>query len=276
MFRELISKPYGLFLVAGPTGSGKTTTLYSAISELRKNGSNIMTCEDPIEYQIDGVSQAEVDEGSGHSLPSQLRAVLRQDPDVVMVGEIRDAETAQLAFNAAASGHMVFATMHCNDAVSVIPRLMEMGIEPSLLSSSLVGTMSQRLIRTLCPNCKQESAPTEEEAHILESAFGLEHVDKVFHAVGCDKCLNTGYKGRVAVHEVLPVVDDVESLIASSAPIEKIRAEAAYYGYLPMQQDAIARVLAGDTTVEEARRVLKIATIEKRSAPRTIDFPKAA
>lgn len=275
MFRELIAKPYGLFLVTGPTGSGKTTTLYAAVEELKQTATNIMTCEDPVEYDINGINQSEVQERTGLTFGKQLKAILRQDPDVVLIGEIRDAETADIAIRAATSGHMVLATMHCNDAVSAVPKLYDMGIDAHSLSSALVGTLSQRLIRVLCPSCKKSATPTEEESSILTKNFGLENVEQVWHACGCEECMNTGYKGRTGVHEVLPVTDEVSTLVENRARPEEIKKAASYYGYLPMQQDAITRVLAGETTVEEAMRVLAIDTIEKRSAPRTIQVPKA-
>ena len=276
MFRELISKPYGLFLVTGPTGSGKTTTLYAALDELKQSATNIMTCEDPVEYDLSGVSQAEVNEKGGLTFTSQLKAILRQDPDVVLVGEIRDRETAEIAMRAALSGHMVLSTMHCNDAASAVPRLLDMGIDAYTLSTALVGTLSQRLIRVLCPSCKKAEAPTADEKQVLETNFGLENVEQVWHACGCSECMNTGYKGRTAVHEVMPVADDVAELIASGGSVEQLKKAASYYGYLPMQQDAIARVMNGETTVDEARRVLMIDTITKRSAPRTMEFNKAS
>lgn len=275
MFRELIAKPYGLFLVTGPTGSGKTTTLYAAVEELKQTATNIMTCEDPVEYDISGINQSEVQERSGLTFGKQLKAIMRQDPDVVLIGEIRDAETAEIALRAATSGHMVLATMHCNDAAAAVPRLFDMGVDAHTLSSALVGTLSQRLIRVLCPKCKKSTTPTEEENLLLTKNFGLENVEQVWHACGCDDCMNTGYKGRTAVHEVLPVTEEVTSLIENRAKPEELKKAASYYGYLPMQQDAITRVLSGETTVEEAMRVLAIDTIEKRSAPRTIQVPKA-
>lgn len=276
MFRELIAKPYGLFLVTGPTGSGKTTTLYAALDELKESATNIMTCEDPVEYDLGGINQAEVNERSGLTFGKQLKAILRQDPDVVLIGEIRDSETADIAIRAATSGHMVLATLHCNDAAAAVPRLIDLGVDAHTLSAALTGTLSQRLIRVLCPSCKVQEAPTEEEQNTLTKYFGLEAVEKVWHAPGCPDCMNTGFKGRTAVHEVLPVTDEISSLIESGAKTEAIKTEAAYYGYLPMQQDAIARVLSGQTTVDEARRVLMFNTIEKRSAPRKIEVPKAS
>lgn len=276
IFKELIAKPYGLFLVTGPTGSGKTTTLYAAIDELKRSATNIMTCEDPVEYDIAGISQAEVNEKGGLDFGDHLKAILRQDPDVMLIGEIRDKDTAEVAIRAAMSGHMVLSTMHCNDAASAVPHLLDMGIDPFLLSSALVGTVSQRLIRVLCPDCKKEEAPTADEANVLKKYFGIDGVEKVWHACGCEKCRNTGYKGRTAVHEIVPVTEEVAAQIAERASVEQIKRTASYYGYLPMQQDAIARVLDGQTTVDEARRVLQFDTISKRSEPRTINLPQSA
>lgn len=264
MFRSLIERPYGLFLVTGPTGSGKTTTLYASLNELRTGRNNIMTCEDPVEYLIDGVNQSQVNEKVGLTFAAQLRAVLRQDPDVVLVGEIRDQETAQTAIRASMTGHMVLSTLHTNDAPSAIPRLKDMGIDPFLLSTSLIGVMSQRLLRVLCPCCKQEVKPTADELEVLSSVFHAHNVNSVYRAIGCDSCFGTGYKGRLAVHELMPVVHDVSRLIAEQAPVEAIRQEAFFYGYKPMQEDALRRIVEGQTSVQEAKRLIAFNTIERR------------
>lgn len=276
LFKDLVAKPYGLFLVTGPTGSGKTTTLYSALNELRDTATNIMTCEDPVEYDLAGINQSQVNEKVGLTFAHQLRAILRQDPDVVLVGEIRDKETAETAIRAAMTGHMVLSTLHCNDAPGAIPRLLDMGVDPYLLSTALVGTMSQRLVRVLCQKCKVEDDATPEETETMAKLFGVPDVKKIWRATGCDDCYNTGYKGRVAVHEILPVAEEIAHLIAERAPMETLRSRASYYGYLPMQQDAAARVLRGETTLEEAKRLISFDTFEKLETPRSLEWKSAS
>lgn len=270
ILRSLVEKPYGLFLSTGPTGSGKTTTLYAAIQEIRQEGMNIMTCEDPVEYDLEGVNQSQVNERVGLTFAEQLRAILRQDPDIVLVGEVRDHETAETAVRAAMTGHMVMSTLHCNDAPSAIARLLDLGIDPFLLSTSLIGTMSQRLVRRLCPHCRREEPPTADETEMMEKHFGVHGVDRIWQATGCDKCHKTGYKGRVAVSEIMPVVEEIAALIAARAPLEQIKSAASMYGYLPMQSDAMVRVARGETSLEEARRTVFFDTIQRRPAPRQI------
>ncbi len=268
MFRTLIAKPYGLLLVTGPTGSGKTTTLYAALNEIKRDGSNIMTCEDPIEYDLEGINQSQVNEKVGLTFAEQLRATLRQDPDVILVGEIRDQETAQTAIRAALTGHLVLSTLHSNDAPSAIPRLLDMDIDPYLLSTALIGTISQRLLRVICPYCRQPHSATQEEGELLHKYFGVNERPELFEGMGCEKCFNTGYKGRMAVHEIMPVVDEVAKLIAARAPVEAVRASASNYGYLSMQDDALSRVLRGQTSLAEVRRLLFFDSFERREAPR--------
>lgn len=254
LFRRMIERPYGLVLVTGPTGSGKTTTLYSALSELRKVTTNIMTCEDPVEYAIDGINQSQVREKIGLTFAAQLRAILRQDPDVVLVGEIRDQETAETAIRASLTGHLVLSTLHCNDAASAVPRLLDMGVDPFMLSTSLVGVVAQRLLRTLCFNCREERKPdvaTEMAMHF----FGLDEESRVWMPKGCPQCQD-GFKGRMAVHEVLPVSSEVAPLIAGRASTAEICEVARRYGYRTMQEDAIDRVHAGLTSFVEAKRLI--------------------
>ncbi len=253
-FRNLVSKPYGMFLVTGPTGSGKTTTLYAALAELRRSSNNVMTCEDPIEYEVDGVNQSQVFEKVGLTFARQLRAILRQDPDIVLVGEIRDAETAETAVRAALTGHMVLSTLHCNDAPSAIPRLLDMHIDPFLLSTSLIGVMAQRLVRKLCPLCKVERLATHEERALLE-AYGVS-LTHVSTPGGCPACSMTGYKGRTAIHEILSIPPPVAKVMAAKGSIEEIRTESMRYGYVPMQHAALELVSKGLTSLAEARRVV--------------------
>lgn len=255
MFRGLVSKPYGMFLVTGPTGSGKTTTLYAALAELSRDANNVMTCEDPVEYEMDSVNQSQVNEKVGLTFAKQLRAILRQDPDVVLVGEVRDGETAQTAIRAALTGHMVLSTLHCNDAPSAVPRLLDMEIDPFMLSTSLIGSMSQRLLRQLCPHCGHMEEPTQAEVAIFH-AYGLEAPKQVVRPGGCNQCEGSGYRGRRAVHEILPVVPEVQALIAERAPMSEVRAAGARHGYRPMQFRALEMVAKGRTSLEEASRVV--------------------
>lgn len=265
-FRNLISKPYGMLLVTGPTGSGKTTTLYAALGELRNERSNIMTCEDPIEYEIDGINQSQVFEKVGLTFAAQLRATLRQDPDVILVGEIRDGETAQTAIRASMTGHLVLSTLHCNDAPSAVPRLLDMGTDPFLLSTSVIGVMSQRLLRTLCPHCKEKKPASEMEMEALVKYLPALHGQyETYQPVGCAVCDQSGYRGRTAVHELMPITSDVASAIARHDSMDSIRELAAATGYQPMQEAAMQLVLAGLTTVEESRRHVFFDTFSKAS-----------
>ncbi len=256
IFKTLIMRPYGLFLVTGPTGSGKTTSLYAALNEVKDDETNIITCEDPVEYNLDGISQSQVNTKIGLTFAAQLRSILRQDPDVVLVGEIRDHETAETAIRASMTGHLVFSTLHCNDAPSAIPRLLDMNIDPFLLSTSLIGVMGQRLIRRICPDCGTAYKPTQDETIILERTFGLVGVDKLYKGTGCVKCAHTGFKGRFAVHEIMPVTQEISSYIADRASTEKLGEISRFYGYRTMQEDTLERVLAGQTTLKEAQRLL--------------------
>lgn len=252
MFRSLIDRPYGMILVTGPTGSGKTTTLYAALNEIKNVTSNIMTCEDPVEFDIDGISQSQVIEKIGLTFPALLRSILRQDPDVIFVGEIRDKETAETAIRASLTGHLVLSTLHCNDAPGALPRLLDMGVDPYLLSTSLIGVTAQRLLRTLCPHCKDQAA----DNHVLNAmaaGFGL-HADEQWFSKGCPKCAHTGYKGRIAVQEILPIAPEVSEAIAEHKSIDTIRFLGSKFGYEPLQVDALRQVIDGKTSLEEARR----------------------
>lgn len=255
VFRRMLQRPYGMLLVTGPTGSGKTTTLYAAIQELNREGRNIMTCEDPVEYEIEGVSQSQVNEKIGMSFPVQLRATLRQDPDVILVGEIRDRETAETAIRAALTGHLVLSTLHCNDAPGALPRLLDMGVDPYLLSTCLIGVTAQRLVRTLCPICKQPD-PDGEDREALSVALGSEAAAIPMRAVGCEECFGAGFRGRAAVHEIMPVTTEIADMIATQSPIGKIQESALRVGYEPLQVEAMRRVIEGDTTLREAMRLI--------------------
>ncbi|MDE1233014.1 type II secretion system ATPase GspE [Vibrio aestuarianus] len=253
-FRQLIKRPHGIILVTGPTGSGKSTTLYAGLQELNSNERNILTVEDPIEFDIDGIGQTQVNPKVDMTFARGLRAILRQDPDVVMVGEIRDLETAQIAVQASLTGHLVMSTLHTNTAIGAITRLRDMGIEPFLISSSLLGVLAQRLVRTLCSDCK-EAYPADNEQKKL---FNLQPDQELalYRAKGCEKCNQKGYRGRTGIHELLLIDDKVQELIHSEAgeqSIEKLVRERTP----SIRDDGLDKVLQGITSLEEVMRVTK-------------------
>jgi type IV pilus assembly protein PilB len=265
---EAIKKPHGMFLMTGPTGSGKSTTLYGVLSMLNQPGVNIVTLEDPVEYFMDGVNQAQVRPEIGLTFASGLRSILRQDPNIIMVGEIRDRETAELAVNSALTGHLVFSTLHTNSAAGAIPRLMDMGIEPFLLTASLNLVAAQRLVRKICDKCITETKPAPGIAEIIQKEMStvkpeeLKDIDlkniKVFIGRGCPVCGNTGYKGRVGIYEVISVDQKIQQLINDHTPASKIEEFAVKEeGMLLMRQDGVLKALRGLTTVEEVVRATK-------------------
>ncbi|PJZ49664.1 type II secretion system ATPase GspE [Leptospira saintgironsiae] len=253
--RTLIYEPHGIILVTGPTGSGKSTTLYSALTELNTEERNIITCEDPVEYQIDGVSQMQMQEKIGLTFATGLRAILRQDPDVIMVGEIRDEETARIAIQASLTGHLVFSTLHTNDAASAATRLVDMGIEPYLITSTVLGFMAQRLVRTICKECKTSYKPTPQE---LES-IGIAKKDLkggvLYKGKGCSHCMNTGFKGRTGVYELLIIDSKIKNAILAGSDTNKINDVALESGFATMRDYGIRKVLDGITTPDEVLRV---------------------
>jgi len=249
---RLIRRPHGIVLVTGPTGSGKTTTLYAALERLNDASRNIMTVEDPIEYFIDGIGQTQVNTKVELTFARGLRAILRQDPDVVMVGEIRDLETVQIAVQASLTGHLVFSTLHTNTAIGAITRLRDMGVEPFLLSSSLLGVLAQRLVRTLCDSCKQPK--TADVAECIALGVAPETPPMIYEAVGCDECNNLGYKGRLGIYELIEVDDTLRTMIHNGASEQDIEAHARSAS-ANMRHDGIRRVLSGETTLEEITRV---------------------
>ncbi|MGB9695484.1 MAG: GspE/PulE family protein [Caldisericaceae bacterium] len=255
VFQRLIKKPYGIILVTGPTGSGKTTTLYSAISTLNVGSTEIITLEDPVEYNIPGIVQIQINEEAGISFAAGLRSILRLDPNIVMVGEIRDLETAKVAVEASLTGHLVFASIHTNDAASTPVRLLNLGVEPYLLASSLVGVVAQRLVRVICPNCKYSYTPSEEEKTTIRKEANIE-VTELKKGKGCLMCNFTEYKGRSGVFEVLEVNAEIRSLIQSSASYDKIRDSAVRNGMLTMRKAGIIKVVQGSTTLTEVERVV--------------------
>ncbi len=251
LFDKLIKSPNGIILVTGPTGSGKSTTLYAVLKELNNVNSNIITIEDPVEYKLEGVNQVQVNNKAGLDFASGLRAMLRQDPNVIMVGEIRDAETAQIAVRAAITGHLVLSTMHTNDAPSTVTRLMDMGIEPYLVASAVVGIVSQRLVKRICDNCKH---PVEISQHDRE-ALGIREDFMAYKGTGCNVCGHTGYKGRIAVHEVMIINRKIRGQIDQRTSIDEIRRLAIEQGMIPLKESCIQLIQEGITTVEELMRV---------------------
>ena len=253
-FRAIIRLEHGLILVTGPTGSGKSTTLYGALQEINGRDRNIVTLEDPIEYQIEGISQTQINTKKGLTFAAGLRSVLRQDPDIIMVGEIRDEETAIMAIQSALTGHLVFSTLHTNDAASAVTRMLDLGIEPYLLSSSLLAVMAQRLVRRVCGDCARPMNPTALEREFLtQSAVSIP--ETLLRGSGCEACRNTGYRGRVGVSELLSVDDTVRDRIQQRANASQIRDAAIQRGMRLLQTDGVEKILRGITTVEEVSRV---------------------
>ncbi len=251
LFADLINRPYGMMILAGPTGSGKTTTLYAALKEVDRRRSNVTTIEDPVEYGFDRVNQIQVNPAAGLTFASALRTVLRQDPDIIMVGEIRDNETARLAIQAAMTGHLLFSTLHANDAASVMNRLKDLEVPPFLIASTVVAAISQRLVRRICTDCVEPYAPPAE----LVDGLDLEGVD-LRHGVGCDMCMRTGFRGRAGVYEILPVTEAVREAFLSGASSDTLRAIGRESGVFSMREAAVEAVRNGTTTVEEIRRIL--------------------
>lgn len=255
-FRTVITHPYGIILVTGPTGSGKTTTLYSVLNDLNSPEKNIITLEDPVEYTLNGINQAQLNTKAGLTFASGLRSVLRQDPDIIMVGEIRDAETAKIAIQSAMTGHLVLSTLHTNSAASTLTRLVEMGIEPFLVASSVVGIIAQRLVRRLCPDCKD---PYEPPAALLEKLgiTGSPGEKIVFYQPqGCPVCNNTGFRGRLAVQEVMFIGSAIRDLVTTKATAEQIESAALEYGMMSLREDGLRKVVLGLTSLEEVMRTV--------------------
>src|SRR5690625_3899195 len=256
-FRDMIAKPNGIVLITGPTGSGKSSTLYAALNQLNDESVNIITIEDPVEYQLAGVNQVQVNEAIGMTFATGLRSILRQDPDIVMVGEVRDFETAQIDIRASLTGHLVLSTLHTNSAVAALTRLIDMGVEPFLIASSLSGVVAQRLVRRVCRDCLETVEPTVREK-VLFDELGIE-IKTLQKGKGCSYCNNTGYKGRLAIHEVLSINDEIRQLIMEAASASKIRQYVRERGMLFLQDDGLKKVQEGITTTEE---VLRVATID--------------
>ncbi len=257
-FRQLITAPHGIILVTGPTGSGKTTTLYSALNTLNTPDINIITIEDPIEYQINGISQMQVNARIGLSFASGLRTIVRQDPDVILVGEIRDGETAQIAIQSALTGHLVFSTLHTNDAASAITRLIDMGVEPFLVASSVHAIMAQRLVRTICPQCREPYQPSPELLQLAGISASTSTDLQFYRGRGCSACQQTGYRGRIGIFELMRLTPAIKNLLLSTSEAGRIKEAALAQPEEAMhtlRDDGIAKVLAGATTLEEVFRV---------------------
>ena len=252
-FIDLIEKPNGMLLITGPTGSGKSSTLYAALNRLNTEEVNIITIEDPVEYQLEGINQIQVNPQINLTFAAGLRSILRQDPDVVMVGEIRDKETADIAIRASLTGHLVLSTLHTNDAIATITRLIDMGVEPFLVAASVTGVLSQRLVRRVCRDCQEEHEPTERESMIF-SQRGIA-VERIKRGKGCGNCNMTGYKGRLAIHEMLVIDETIRKLIMNNRPVSDIREYAIKQGTIFLLDDGLLKVRQGLTTTEEVLRV---------------------
>jgi len=266
IFEREINRPNGMILLTGPTGSGKTTTLYSFLRKVNSTESKIITIEDPIEYHLEGINQTQVNRLKGYTFLSGLRAALRQDPDIIMVGEIRDSETAKIAINASLTGHLVFSTLHTNNAAGAIPRLIDLGVNAKILTSALTLPIAQRLVRKLCEFCRTETVPTADEQVVIDNVVAtikkkkpdmvIPETHKLWHPTGCEKCNKTGYKGRVGVYEAI-IIDDAVAKVTLENPSEKeIKIAAIPQGILDMRQDGILKVLAGTTDMSELSRVV--------------------
>ncbi len=255
-FKKYISKPNGIVLVTGPTGSGKTTTLYAALSEVKDPGEKLITTEDPVEYELDGIQQVSINDNVGLTFARCLRAILRQDPDKVLVGEVRDVETAQISVQAALTGHLVFATLHTNSAAATVTRLLDMGVEPFLITSSMEAIIGQRLLRTLCQQCKVPYTPVDEE--LSEFGVTLRDVQEqgiiFYRGEGCNECNHTGYRGRIGIYELLEVTDEIRELILERATTDEIQEMALRQGMITMRKDGWIKICMGITTLEEVAR----------------------
>jgi len=266
-FKKVLQMPHGIILVTGPTGSGKTSTLYTALNEINDEVRKIITVEDPVEYQLKGVNQIQVNEKSGLTFARGLRSILRHDPDVILIGEIRDAETAQIAVQASLTGHLVFSTLHTNDAPGALTRLVDMGVEPYLVASSLEAVLAQRLVRVLCPHCKQ--ADDSKTAQAFKAKLGIALDKTIFKSVGCRECRNTGFFGRQAIFEWMDTDEEIRQLILKSASTDQIRNAARRAGMTTLAEDGWRLVAAGVTTVEEVLSVTTAKEVERAAKEET-------
>ncbi|MBR6837152.1 MAG: Flp pilus assembly complex ATPase component TadA [Oscillospiraceae bacterium] len=251
MFESMLKCPHGVMLVTGPTGSGKTTTLYAALGEIAKPHVNVVTVEDPVEKNIEGINQCQVNTKAGMTFSAALRSILRQDPDIVMIGEMRDSETADIAIRAAITGHLVLSTLHTNDAASTIVRLIDMGVAPYMVATSLIGVVAQRLVKCICPKCRRPRMSTDEENQLMH----INQSVQIYDAVGCPECNNTGYKGRTAIHEIIHCTSGISTLIAESAGKEQLEEAAKRNGTKLLRDNVAELVQQGRTTIDELVRV---------------------
>ncbi len=258
-FEKLINRTHGVIFVTGPTGSGKSTTLYACLNQIDSVQKNVMTIEDPIEYQLGGISQMQVSPKKGMTFINALRHVLRQDPDVIMVGEVRDEETANMAIQSSLTGHLVFSTLHTNDAAGAISRLLDFGVEPYLVSSSMIAVLAQRLVRRICPDCKQPYSPTEQE--IAELEYKPQPDDRFYNGPGCDKCFGTGYRGRIGIYEMMVIAEDIREMIYLKQTAGAIKKKALTHGMNTLRMDGARKAAAGITTIAEVLRVTQSDTM---------------
>jgi type IV pilus assembly protein PilB len=255
IFRNVLKSSYGMLLITGPTGSGKTTTLYAALNEINTVEKNIITVEDPVEYMLEGINQTQVNPRAKLTFATGLRAILRQDPDVILVGEIRDGETAEIAIKAATTGHLVLSTLHTNDAAGAFTRLVDMGIEPFLVASSVLGAVAQRLVRLICPKCRQSYVPEPDSPERLFAGFQPDQPLTLYRGTGCNECRNSGYRGRMAILEVLPMTAGLRGLILKNASADEVKQKAQAEGMVTLKMDGVQKALKGLTTIEEVMRV---------------------
>jgi type IV pilus assembly protein PilB len=253
-FRKTIDRPNGIVLVTGPTGSGKTTTLYAALSEMNSITDKLMTTEDPVEYDIDGIIQMPIDADIGNTFAQCLRSILRQDPDIILVGEIRDKETAEIAVQASLTGHLVFSTLHTNDAPSTITRMRDMGIPSFLITATVQAILAQRLVRTICKDCREQFTPSVEQLYELQLTPETAAGKTFYRGKGCVTCNNTGYKGRTAIHEFMIITDELRALVNHGASVGELREAASRGGMLTLRDAGMLKMHAGLTTIEEVAR----------------------
>jgi type IV pilus assembly protein PilB len=254
IFRRVIAQPYGMVVVSGPTGSGKSTSLYASLKEIKNEATNITTVEDPVEYQLEGINQVQVHDSIGLSFGASLRSILRQDPDILLIGEIRDEETADIAVKFSLTGHLVFSTVHANDAASTITRLLDIGVKPFLVGSCLNLVMAQRLVRTICDNCKEEYSPTDEELDRINLEKSRLNGKNLFQGKGCSRCRNTGYHGRTGIFELIPMSRAIRGLVFDNTNEDVIRQKALEEGMINLRESGIEKVLNGQTTISEVLR----------------------
>jgi type IV pilus assembly protein PilB len=255
-FETLIMRTYGIILVTGPTGSGKSTTLYSVLSKLNSGEKNILTIEDPVEYELAGITQSQINLRAGLTFATGLRTMLRQDPNIIMVGEIRDAETALIAIEAALTGHLVLSTLHTNDAPGAVTRMMDMGVEPFLIASGVVGVLAQRLVRVICTKCKEHYQPPTDAVKRLGIKLDGDSPITFYRGKGCDHCKGTGYKGRIGIYELMAISDRIRDLILARSSSYAVREAAIAEGMKTLKEDAMEKILLGTTSLEESLRVI--------------------